>query len=122
MSIHRIDVERARREAKALLDKARAGDPQALARLRPDRPPRLADAQHAVALSFGHWNWAELVRLCEDSGAALRRAARTGDEDRVSELLEAGAQVNEPDPRTGRTPLLEAVAADQLDSVAVLVG
>ena len=122
MNPARIDVARARRDAKRLLAAARAGDPQALAALRRDRPPRLADAQHAVARSLGYARWNELVLACEDSGAALRRAARAGDDDALYRLLEDGAPPNAADPRTGRTALLDAAAADQLDTVAALVG
>ena len=44
-----LDLDQARRRAKELLRAARARDPEALARLRDDRAPRLADAQRAVA-------------------------------------------------------------------------
>ena len=45
-----LDVEQSRRRAKELLRAARAGEPDALARLNRGRP-RLADAQHAIATS-----------------------------------------------------------------------
>src|SRR5262245_34242990 len=61
----RIDLERARREAKALLRAARAGDPDALRRMRPDREPRLADAQLVVARALGARSWPALVRRAE---------------------------------------------------------
>jgi hypothetical protein len=44
-----------------------------------------------------------------------------GHDDTVYALLEAGAPPNVRDRRTGRTPLLVAAAADQLDTVSVLV-
>lgn len=121
MSESRLDVDRARREAKQLLDAARAGDPAARARLRPDRLPRLTDAQHSVAQSHGFRSWSALVHAHDDAGAALRRAARAGDDDAVYALLVAGAPPNARDRRSGRTPLLVAAAADQLDSLSVLV-
>ena len=117
-----VDVDRARRDAKRLVAAARRGDTAALERMRPDRAPRLADAQHAVAQSLGFRSWAGLLRAHEDAGAALRRAARAGDEDQLYRLLDAGAPPNARDRRTGRTALLEAAAADQLDSVSALVG
>jgi GNAT superfamily N-acetyltransferase len=61
----RTDLDRARREAKALLRAARAGDAEALARMRPDREPRLADAQRAVARELGEPSWPALVRRVE---------------------------------------------------------
>jgi hypothetical protein len=82
-----LNVDRARREAKQLLAAARAGDPAARAQLRPDRPPRLADAQHSVARSHGFRSWSALVHAHDDAGAALRRAARAGDDDAVYALL-----------------------------------
>lgn len=116
-----INLDRARREAKALLAAARAGDHNARARFRPDRPLRLSDALHLVAQDYGARRWADLVQAVEDPGAALRRAARRGDDDLVNALLEAGAAPNSRDPRTGRTALLIAAAADQLDTVSRLV-
>ena len=71
----RINLDRARREAKTLVADARAGNPAALARLPSGRPPRLADAQLVIARGYGFRSWAELVRGTEDPGGALRRAA-----------------------------------------------
>lgn len=116
-----IDLDRARREAKRLLADARRGEPTARARLRADRPPRLADAQHAVALAHGMRTWPDLVHTHADAGTRLRRAATAGDDDALRALLEAGAPPNATDRRTGHTALLAAAAADQLDTVGVLV-
>jgi hypothetical protein len=60
-----LDLEQARRRAKELLRAARAGDPDARARMRDDRSPRLADAQRAVAADLGFASWAALVRQVE---------------------------------------------------------
>lgn len=122
MDLLPVDLGRARREAKELLARARLGDPVARGRLRSDRSPRLADAQHAVARSHGFLRWVDLVRAYEDAASRLRRAAIGGDDDAVYELLDAGASPNARDRRTGRTALLAAAAADQLDSVSALVG
>jgi GNAT superfamily N-acetyltransferase len=76
----RVDLERARREAKALLRAARARDHVALARLRASgsfrlarlgndellAAARLADGQLAVARELGARSWPGLVRLSED--------------------------------------------------------
>jgi GNAT superfamily N-acetyltransferase len=121
MQPHRIDVDRARREAKALLASARRGDPTAFARLRDDRPPTLADAQHAVARLHGFRSWRGLLAAA-DPGRQLRDAARRGDEDGVYALLVAGVDPNAADRSSGRTALHAAAAADQLDTVSVLVG
>ncbi len=121
MQPFKINLHRARREAKALLAAARAGDHTAQARFQADRPPRLSDALHLVAQEYGARRWTELVQAVEDPGAALRRAARRGDDDLVNALLEAGAPPNSRDPRTGRTAFLVAAAADQLDTVSRLV-
>jgi len=56
-----VDMEQARRRAKELLRAARAGETT----LREDRPPRLADAQRAVARELGHRSWPALVRAFE---------------------------------------------------------
>lgn len=115
-----INVNRARREAKALLAAARRGDPGALAELgRRNRPPVLADAQHAVARRHGFRSWVELLAV-SDRGRQLREAARRGDDEAVYALLIDGADPNAADPHTGRTALHEAAVADQLDAVAQL--
>ena len=79
----RIDLDRARRDAKALLRAARAGEARALARLRADREPRLADAQLAVARELGEPSWPALVRRVEAEDATgvdeLLRAVFAGD-------------------------------------------
>jgi hypothetical protein len=60
-----IDLEQARRRAKELLRAARAGDPDALTRMRGDRALRLADAQRAVAVELGFSSWPGLVTRLE---------------------------------------------------------
>jgi GNAT superfamily N-acetyltransferase len=117
----RIDIDRARREAKALLRAARAGDPAALERLRPDRQPCLADAQHAVARSLGERSWPALVRRVDALGRGLRDAARAGRAQDVYGLLESGAPPNARDPDSGATALHLAAAHGRLDAVDSLV-
>jgi ankyrin repeat protein len=56
-----FDLEQARRRAKELLRAARAGDQYALAQMRDDRAPRLADAQRAIARQLGFSSWPALV-------------------------------------------------------------
>lgn len=71
-----IDLQQVRRRAKELLRAARAGNPDALARMRGDRAPRLADAQRAVAAELGFSSWPALVAHVE--AASGDRDARRG--------------------------------------------
>src|SRR3954468_7332949 len=63
-----VDLARARREAKALLAAAHAGDGAARERVLPVHPVadpdalRLADAQLAIARELGARSWPALVR------------------------------------------------------------
>src|SRR5436305_12027872 len=57
----KLNLDQARRQAKELLSAARAGDADALARMRSDRALRLADAQRAVARELGFRSWPALV-------------------------------------------------------------
>ena len=77
-------VEHHRKVAKELLRDARAGEPDALDRLRealgrvPDRL-RLADAQRAIAREHGHGSWAAFRRDIERQAEELERSvARIG--------------------------------------------
>jgi ankyrin repeat protein len=82
-----IDLDQARRRAKELLRAARAGT----AELREDRPPQLADAQHAVARELGHPSWPALVAHVEASqGSREERRARL-----VAAALNGRADVTE---------------------------
>jgi len=118
----RIDVDRARRDAKALLRAARAGDPEALARLRSDREPCLADAQHAVARGLGERSWPALLARVDAIGRELLDAARAGRAEDVYRLLEAGAPPNAREPESGDSALHLAAAHGWLDTLDYLVG
>lgn len=82
----------------------------------------LADAQHVVARRHGFRSWSELLAAARDRGWQLRVAARLGDDDALYALLDDGVDANSTDPSSGWTALHEAVAADQLATVAALVG
>jgi ankyrin repeat protein len=89
-----LDLDQARRRAKELLVAARARDPDALARMRDDRTPRLADAQRAVATDLGFASWPALVEHVEAVGgdreqrrARLVTAALSGRDDVAERLL-----------------------------------
>ena len=111
----RLDLTRARREAKALLAAARAGDPAARARL--GDAPKLSDAQLAVARDWGERSWPALVRRAQaevaDGATPLARAA--GDEERTARLLAAGA-----DPRDEEA-VRRAAATDDPASLRLLL-
>jgi ankyrin repeat protein len=57
-----MNLEQLRKQAKELVRAARAGDPDALARLG-DLPVRLASAQLVLARDHGHASWPALVRV-----------------------------------------------------------
>lgn len=113
MNARRIDLERARREAKALLAAAKAGQPEAMARIGAvPGEQRLSTAQLALARELGERSWPALVRRAElESASTLERAeafvrAATSDRlDHADALLEA-------DPAIVRT----------LPAVALLLG
>src|SRR5262245_11350958 len=78
-----VNLEFLRKEAKSLLKSCRAQDKLALQRVRSyletlkdvdDKDAaasmQLADIQHALARESGFPNWAELKRLCAESGSA----------------------------------------------------
>jgi ankyrin repeat protein len=101
--VTRPDLDQARRQAKELLRAARAGDPGALARMRDDRAPRLADAQRAVAADLGFPSWPALVAHAEaatgdrdERRARLLAAALDGRDDVAERLL-----VHDPDLADG---------------------
>lgn len=66
------DLGQLRRQAKELVRAARAGDDAAVARLGEiTAPPRLCDAQRALAREAGFRSWPELVRYIEARRADL---------------------------------------------------
>src|SRR5262245_11151399 len=123
----RIDLERARRDAKALLSGARARLPDATSRLRAaglrsDRPPCLADAQAAVARELGVEGWPDLLRDVESGGRTpLMTAALAGDARTVAALLAGGADPGVRNPATGRTALHDAARSGDGRAVSALL-
>src|SRR3954451_4376822 len=112
-----VDLDQARRRAKELLRAARAADPDALARMRADRAPRLADAQRAVAADLGFPSWPALVKHVEGRGGREERrtrlvsAALSGRADIAEELLES-------DPALARAGLDVALVLGDEHAVA----
>jgi hypothetical protein len=95
-----MDLDQARRRAKELLRAARAGDADAVSRMRDDREPRLADAQRAVAAELGFASWPALVAHKEATSGDLDERARL-----VSAALGARTsfvRVTEPSYMPGR--------------------
>src|SRR5919107_3235201 len=86
----RPDLDQQRKLAKELLHAFRAGDREAIARLRAELPDKtelsLADAQFVLAREYGFSSWRELKARIEKHAAAQRpplerfkRAVREGD-------------------------------------------
>jgi ankyrin repeat protein len=85
----RPNLEQLRHQAKDLLRAIRAKDPEALAALRKHHPhgidpaaAKVADAQLALARSYGLPNWPRLVTACRMTDAIWR-----GDSNTVRELI-----------------------------------
>jgi hypothetical protein len=105
-----------RKQAKALLRRLRAGDPEALARaqarhpgLDPSRPEaiRLADAQLVVAREYGFASWPRLVHYYEATERLLQRVRRTrmavpGGGFLDAQIRSLLARHRAGDPQTGR--------------------
>ena len=122
------NLEFMRKEAKALLKQCRAGDAQAIRRMRAQLPRlaalndaqvadeiRLADVQHAIAREQGQENWGYLKR--EDSvieqflaairGGALKEAQRVFAllPEMASESIHAACALGDPEVMTNHLNL-----------------
>ena len=131
----RPHLEQQKKLAKELLHAFRAGDPEAIARVRtqlPDKPSiSLADAQFVLAREYGFASWRELKEQIEKRIAAalppieqFKRAVRDGDAKALRRLLERHEDVrvalNEPIFSFDSTALGAASGGD-LDTVDVLL-
>lgn len=99
-----LDLDQARRQAKELLRAARSGDAEALARLRGDRTPRLADAQAAVARELGFRSWPALLAGVGGGATLLHYAGLWGRANELRRLIAQGADIGAltgPPDRTG---------------------
>jgi len=105
------DLDQLRRQAKELRDAARAGDPDALVRVRAHAAAadasRLATAQLTVAREHGYPSWPRLVAGIEEAteGLAARvdaflAASVTGRTGRAARLLAAEPAIADHDHRT----------------------
>ncbi len=121
----RIDLDRARRDAKALLRAARAGESEAIDRLRSDREPRLADAQRAVARELGEPSWPALVRRVEAEVAGgvdeLLDAVFASEHQAALALAGARPQVAERLRTNSALALIRAAREGRADAVYTLL-
>lgn len=84
----RLNFEQQGKRAKELLQAARAGDPEALARFK--SPPKLAEAQYLIAQEMRFENW-----------AALKRHISAMNRERESALTQATLPSGTPSPIDG---------------------
>ena len=99
----RPDLDHLKREARSLQQAARSGDPGALQRLRlalgNDAPPKLTDAQRAIAREYGFATWARLrahVQASRGSGDAINTflfAVQAQDPERAREVLRTAPDI-----------------------------
>jgi GNAT superfamily N-acetyltransferase len=120
MTDRRIDLERARREAKALLRAARAGDAEARARLRLDREARLADAQHAIARDLCERSWPALVRQA-DGVDELLDVCFAGNHEAALALARDRPRAAERVRSTSPSPLIRAAREGNAGAVYALL-
>ena len=127
MHVPRIDLERARREAKALLARARAGEPEALERLGGlPGELRLARAQLAIARELGERSWPALVRRAELESATTRQRADAFVRAATSDRIDHADALLARDPALARAlpaaalVLGEPVSVDPLGPLAPL--
>ena len=91
-----MNLEQLRKQAKELVKAARAGDPDALARLG-GREPILARAQLVVARENGYPSWPALVAAADADAAAFVLAATSRRRVRAEAMLAARPEI-ERDP------------------------
>ena len=122
-----VDLARARREAKALLRAARAGDAAARNRVLAARPAadidalRLADAQLAIARELGARSWPALVRDAQARDMARDERARTLVEWATSGRRHDAQAVLALDPDLARVALAAALVLGDAERVGAAV-
>jgi len=90
----RPNLEHLKKQAKDLLHDFQQGDPEAIQRLSASGNPKLADAQHAIALEYGFASWPKLKEHIEslarpvDPAEALTAAVQSNDAARLSQVLQ----------------------------------
>ena len=137
-------LEQLKKQAKSLLKRQQAADPEALTRIRENHPRwrklsaqqaasplALADAQLVIASEYGFASWAKLqshVKTLEaasstaEAVASLRDAAGKGDLARLNALLDAhGELIDERGGEGVRTALHQAVFGNSEAAVKLLL-
>jgi ankyrin repeat protein len=138
-------LEQLKKQAKSLLKRQQAADPEALTRVRENHPRwknrsekqvaespfALADAQLVIANEYGFASWSKLqshVKTLEaatstaEAVASLRDAAGKGDLARLNALLDAHPElINERGGEGVRTPLHHAVFGNCEAAVKLLL-
>lgn len=135
----RPDLDHLKKQAKRLLRGLESRNPQVLERYRAtlSRPapaePKLADAQHALAVEYGFASWPELKTHVEsigpalDPGIALAAAIKANDPAAARRVLDdhptLKARLNEPLAgfAFGATPLLAALPWANPEMIEVLL-
>ena len=131
----RPNLEQQKKLAKDLIRAVRAGDPDAIARIRAELPDKtevtLADAQFVLAREYGFASWRELKNRIEEQVAAQRppierfkRAVLGGDAKTVRALLDQSDAVRSSidAPIFGfNAPALVAVSDKHVDVIDVLL-
>jgi ankyrin repeat protein len=87
-----VNVEQLRKQAKELIQAARAGDGDALARLG-DLPVQLSSAQLVLAREHGYTSWPALLHALEATVESFVRAATEARCERARRLLEARPEI-----------------------------
>lgn len=131
-----LDVPR--RQARELLERWRAGDPDALDRIRSRHPkfaradgsaivaitPRLSDAQLVIAREYGFAHWTELKQRVQANSVAhaLHTAIRADDRDEVVRLVRAQPELLHIPLVSGNwgPPMSHAANLGRLDIIKVL--
>ncbi len=132
----RPNLEHLKKQAKALLRDFAAGKAEAVEAFGSRRvgapAPTLADAQHALARSYGFPNWAQLKHHVlslagEDPAAALEAAVFLNDAQRVRDVIARFPAVKRrldealPGGAFGATPLITAAKQRNLAMIDVLL-
>ena len=141
----RANLEQLKKQAKSLLKRKEASEPESLSRIRESLPRlsklsdqqltaspfSLADAQFVIAHEYGFASWAKLqshVKMLEEAGttagivALLRDAAGKGDLLRLNKLLDAHPElIDERGGEGVRTALHQAVFGNRADAVKLLL-
>jgi ankyrin repeat protein len=134
-----VNLEHLKKQAKHILRALQARTPDALERYRSllSRPapehPKLADAQHVLAVQLGFASWPKLKAYVEasaldtDAAALLLAAIKADDPDAARGVLrdhpELKARLNDPIPggAFGATPLLAAMPWANREMIDVLL-